>query len=76
MLAVGRLSYAAAFLPPSRDILGVESKGLHLLFRGPWNAIPACVLNHARVIGLPSQARDLSIISQSSRICVASCTST
>jgi len=75
MLALSKLSYVAAFLPPSRSILKVESRGLQLLLRGPWNAIPGQVIKSISHLGLPTKARDLSLMSQASRIRVASMTS-
>ena len=75
MLAISKLSYVAAFLPPNRDILRIESRALQLLLRGPWNAIPAGVLKHACSLGLPTQARDLTLLSRSARIRVAASTS-
>ena len=75
MLAISKLFYVAASLPPNTDILKIESRALQLLLRGPWNAIPSGVLKHAEALGLPSQARDLSLMSQASRVRVASSTS-
>ena len=75
MLAISKLSYVAAFLPPSRDILKVEKRALQLVLRGPWNAIPDGVFQNLKSIGFPVQARDLSTLSSASRVRVASSTS-
>ena len=75
MLAISKLSYVAAFLPPNRDILKVEKRALQLLLRGPWNAIPDGVVKNLKCLGLPVEARDLSIMSSASRIRVAASTS-
>ena len=75
MLAISKLSYVAAFLPPNREILKIESRAIQLLLRGPWNAVPADALKHVKIIGLPTQIRDLAVMSQASRIRVASSTS-
>jgi len=75
MLAISKLSYVAAFFPPSRAILKVEKRALQLLLRGPWNAIPDECLKHTRLLGLPAQAKDLATLSYSSRVHVASSTS-
>ena len=54
---------------------GNVGRALQLLLRGPWNAIPGSVVKSIKQIGLSSQARDLSLLSQSARIRVASSTS-
>ena len=74
MLAISKLSYIAAFLPPSREILKVEKRALQLLLRGPWNAIPDGVVKNLKALGLPVQARDLATLSSSSRVRVAAST--
>ena len=75
MLAISKLSFVAAFFPPSRDILKVEKRALQLLLRGPWNAIPDGFVKNLKCIGLPTQARDLATLSSASRIRVAASTS-
>ena len=74
MLAISKLSYIAAFLPPNREILKIEKRALQLLLRGPWNAIPDGVIKNLKSLGLPVQARDLATLSSSSRVRVASST--
>ncbi len=75
MLAISKLSYVAAFLPPNRDILKVEKRALQLLLRGPWNAIPDGLTKNLCSLGFPVQARDLSTLSSASRVRVAASTS-
>ena len=75
MLAISKLSYVAAFLPPNREILQIEKRALQLLLRGPWNSIPDGVVKNLKALGLPVQARDLATLSSSSRVRVASSTS-
>ena len=74
MLAISKLSYIAAFLPPNREILRIEKRALQLLLRGPWNAIPDGVVKNLKVLGLPVQARDLATLSSCSRVRVAAST--
>ena len=75
MLAISKLSYVAAFLPPNCEILKVEKKALQLLLRGPWNSIPDGLLKDLKSLGFPVQARDLSTLSLASRVRVAASTS-
>ena len=75
MLAISKLSFVAAFLPPNREILQIGKRALQLLLRGPWNAIPDGVVKNLKIRGLPVQARDLATLSSSSRVRVASSTS-
>jgi len=74
MLAISKLSYVAAFLPPNREVLKVEKRALQLLLRGPWNAIPDGVVKNLKSLGFPVQARDLATISKAARVRVASST--
>ena len=75
MLAISKLSYVAAFLPPNRDILKVEKRALQALLRGPWNAIPDGLVKNLKGLGFPVEARDLSTHSSASRIRIAASTS-
>ena len=75
MLAIAKLSYVAAFIPPNRAILDAESRALYLLPKGPWQSIPPGMLKNAKLIGMPAEIRDLTTLSMASRVRVASTTS-